>query len=383
MVGTTPAIADGKHTDWQIAASGETEFKSDPATRFDDLAKSGKLSGVHGVVALRGGRIAFERYIDGNDMKWGQTLENVTFGPETLHDIRSVTKSIVGLLYGIALAKGRVPALDEPIIAQFPEYADLGRDPERERITIRHALTMTLAMEWNEDAPYTDPANSEIAMEQAPDRYRFILDRPILAKPGRSWIYSGGAVALIGKIIERGTGQSLPDFAKEVLFDPLGIDAMEWIRGQDGEPSAASGLRLSPRSLARIGQVILQGGEWQGHSVIPKSWLDESFQPAAIVDIGWRGMHYGYFWYLGEEAITDKTGTYGERFIAAFGNGGQRRFVFPGFDFVLAITTGNYNSPDQWMALPRCCSTCSCPASLRRESERLSVPPTAQHHYHL
>ncbi len=76
---------------------------------------------------------------------------------------------------------GRVPALDMPIVAQFPEYADLGRDPERERITMSHALTMTLAMEWNEDAPYTDPANSEIAMEQAPDRYRFILDRPILA----------------------------------------------------------------------------------------------------------------------------------------------------------------------------------------------------------
>lgn len=104
---------------------------------------------------------------------------------------------------GIALAEGRVPALDTPIVAQFPEYADLGRDPERERITIRHALTMTLAMEWNENAPYTDPANSEIAMEQAPDRYRFILDRPILAKPGRGWIYSGGAVALVGKIIER------------------------------------------------------------------------------------------------------------------------------------------------------------------------------------
>ncbi|MGO6943169.1 serine hydrolase domain-containing protein [Rhizobium johnstonii] len=350
MVSTTPAIANGKHTDWQIASTGETGFKSAPVTRFDDLAKSGKLSGVHGVVALRGGRIVFERYMDGDDMKWGESLENVKFGPETLHDIRSVTKSIVGLLYGIALAKGHVPALDTPIVAQFPEYVDLGRDPERERITIRHALTMTLAMEWNENAPYTDPANSEIAMEQAPDRYRFILDRPILAKPGRGWIYSGGAVALVGKIIERGTSQSLPDFAKEVLFDPLGIDAMEWIRGQDGVPSAASGLRLSPRSLARIGQVILQGGEWQGRSVIPKSWLDESFQPAAIVDIGWRGMHYGYLWYLGEEAITDKTGTYGERFIAAFGNGGQRLFVFPGFDFVLAITTGNYNSPDQWMA---------------------------------
>ncbi len=71
MVSTTPAIADGKHTDWQIAATGETGFKSDPVTRFDDLAESGKLSGVHGVVALHGGRIVFERYIDGDDMKWG------------------------------------------------------------------------------------------------------------------------------------------------------------------------------------------------------------------------------------------------------------------------------------------------------------------------
>ncbi len=350
LVSATPAIADEKRSDWQVAASGEINFKSDPVTRFDDLAKSGKLSGVHGVVALRGGRIVFERYIDGNDMKWGQSLENVKFGPETLHDIRSVTKSIIGLLYGVALAKGRVPALDKPIVAQFPEYADLGCDPERQRITIRHALTMTLAMEWNENAPYTDPANSEIAMERAPDPYRFVLDRPILAKPGRGWIYSGGAVALLGKLIERGTGQNLPAFAKEVLFDPLGINATEWIRGQDGEPSAASGLRLSPRSLARIGQMILQDGQWQGHSVIPKTWLDESFQPAAIVDIGWPGMHYGYLWYLGEEAVTDKTGTYGERFVAAFGNGGQRLFVFPGFDFVLAITTGNYNSPDQWKA---------------------------------
>jgi hypothetical protein len=96
--------------------------------------------------------------------------------------------------------------------------------------------------------------------------------------------------------------------------------------------------------------MILQDGQWKDRTVIPKSWLEQSFQPAAIVDIGWPGMRYGYLWYLGEEAITDKTGTYGERFIGALGNGGQRLFVFPGFDFVLVITTGNYNSPDQWRA---------------------------------
>ncbi len=350
VASTTPAMAGGKDGGWRIATPGEAGFKSDPGKRFDGLMHSGRLAGVHGVVALRGGRIVFERYIDGDDMKWGASLPNVKFGPDTLHDIRSVTKSIVSLLYGIALARGRVPGLDQPIVAQFPEYADLASDPTRRRLTIRHALTMTLAMEWNEDLPYTDPANSEIAMEQASDRYRFILDRPILGPPGKGWIYSGGAVALLGKIIERGTGQRLPDFAKQALFSPLGIDAMEWIHGQDGEASAASGLRLSPRALARIGQMILQAGEWEGRSIVPKSWLDESFQPAAMVDIGWPGMRYGYLWYVGEEAITEKAGTYGERFITAIGNGGQRLFVFPGFDFVLAITAGNYNSPEQWRA---------------------------------
>ncbi|BCG87450.1 serine hydrolase [Mesorhizobium sp. 113-3-9] len=347
VVSTTPAMADG---DWQIAAPSTAGFKSDPAASFDELAKMGKLAGVHGVVALRGGRIVFERYMDGNDMRWGQSLGNVAFGPDTLHDVRSVTKSIVGLLYGIALAGGQVPGLDEPVVAQFPEYPDLASDPQRKRLTIRHALTMTLGTEWNENVPYTDPANSEIAMEQAPDRYRFILDRPILAEPGKRWTYSGGAVALLGKIIERGTGQSLPEFARGALFDPLGINAMDWIRGQDGEASAASGLRLAPRSLARIGQMILQDGQWEGRAVVPKSWLDQSFQPAALVDMGWPGMRYGYLWYLGQEAVTDRAGTYGERFVAAFGNGGQRLFVFPGLDFVLAITTGNYNSPDQWRA---------------------------------
>lgn len=350
VASTTPAMASGNDDGWRIAAPGEAGFRSDPAKRFDNLMKSGRLAGLHGVVALRAGRIVFERYIDGDDMKWGVSLPAVKFGPDTLHDIRSVTKSIVGLLYGIALARGRVPGPDQPIVAQFPEYADLAADPERGRLTIRHALTMTLAMEWNENLPYTDPANSEIAMEQASDRYRFILDRPILGQPGKGWIYSGGAVALLGKIIERGTGKRLPDFAKEALFSPLGIDAMEWIHGLDGEASAASGLRLSPRALARIGQMILQGGAWEGRSIVPKSWLDESFQPAAMVDIGWPGMRYGYLWYVGEEAITQKTGTYGERFITAIGNGGQRLFVFPGFDFVLAITAGNYNSPEQWRA---------------------------------
>ena len=134
----------------------------------------------------------------------------VSFGPETLHDLRSVTKSVVGLLYGIALDRGLVPPPDAPLMAQFPEYGDLAADPARAGITVGHALTMTLGTEWDEERPYTDPENSEIAMEMAPDRYRYVLERPVIVPPGTRWIYSGGAVALVGALIARGAGKSLP-----------------------------------------------------------------------------------------------------------------------------------------------------------------------------
>ena len=133
-------------------------------------------------------------------MKAGaRPLGSVTFGPDTLHDLRSVTKSIVGLLYGIALDRGLVPSPDAPLLAQFPEYPDLAADPQRAHLTVMNALNMTLGMEWDEQLPYADPTNSEIAMERVPDRYRFILDRPFVAVPGERWIYSGGAVALLGQ----------------------------------------------------------------------------------------------------------------------------------------------------------------------------------------
>ncbi|MCW6508492.1 serine hydrolase domain-containing protein [Lichenifustis flavocetrariae] len=347
MTGAISAVPEAAAKPNTAAAAG---FRSDPVPRFNVLQASGRLDGVHGVVAMLGGDVVFERYFPGQDWAWGRDLGHVAFGPDTLHDLRSVTKSIVGLLYGIALADKRVPPIDDAILDHFPEYVDLRMDRNRSRITIRHALTMTLGMKWDESLPYTDPANSEIAMERATDRYRFILDRPILGQPGRGWIYSGGAVALIGKLIEKGTGQSLPDFAEKALFAPLGISGMEWARGSDGEASAASGLRLAPRSVARIGRMILSGGMWDNRSVLPKPWLDQSFQPAALVDIGWPGMHYGHLWYLGEALIHGTTGSYGEPFVAAFGNGGQRLFVFPSLDFVLSITTGNYDSPEQWRA---------------------------------
>jgi CubicO group peptidase (beta-lactamase class C family) len=333
-------------TAFEPAAPASVGFAADLPAKFETLLASGRLHNVHGVVALRQGRLVFERYFAGPDENWGSPLGTVEFTADTLHDMRSVTKSIVGLLYGIALVQGRVPAPDQSLLAQFPEYPDLARDADKARLTIAHALTMTLALEWNDSVPWQTVA-TEVAMEQAPDRYRFVLERPMLGDPGKGWIYCGGATALLGRLIERGAGVDLHAFAKTALFEPLGMGPTEWSRGRDGVPAAASGLRLRPRDLARVGQLIVDGGKRAGRPLVPADWLDASFRRLAMAD---DATYFGYHWYLGEFAMTGRVGVHGAKWVAASGFGGQRLFVFPDLDFVLVVTGGNYARPDQSLA---------------------------------
>ena len=170
--------------DWQTTSPADGGFAPDLGDRLDAAVRRGNLANLHAALVVRRGKLVLERYYAGRDERRGGPLGVVTFGPEVKHDLRSISKSVVGLLYGIALAEGRVPALDQPIVDQFPAYADLARDPQRRRLTIAHVLSMTLGTEWDETLPYTSPRNSEIAMEMAPDMLRFVLDRPIVAEPG-------------------------------------------------------------------------------------------------------------------------------------------------------------------------------------------------------
>ncbi|GAA1534133.1 serine hydrolase [Dactylosporangium maewongense] len=304
---------------------------------LDEALEGGQLDGLHGVVAVRGGETVLEYYGRGADRSWNRSLGVVEFGPDTLHDLRSVTKSVTALLYGIALGEGCVPEPDAPLLRQFPEYGDLGADPERARLTVGHALTMTLGLEWREDIPYDSPANAEIAMELAPDRYRYVLERPIQEPPGTRWAYCGGASALLGRLIADGTGRPLPEYARARLFEPLGIERFEWIEGLDGVASAASGLRLAPRDLARIGEVVLHQGTHDGKQVVPGAWIRAMLEPRCTTD--W-GAGYGYQWYL--ESVA------GRSVAQAAGNGGQRLAVVPELDLVVAVTAGNYDHPEQW-----------------------------------
>ena len=338
--------------DWQPISPAEAGFAPDLDARLDKLIADKRVWNLHGVVIVRNGRLVLERYWEGEDANRGRRLGRIAFKADTLHDLRSVSKSIVGLLYGIALDQGKVPAPEAPLLASFPEYADLAADPARARWTIGHVLTMTLGTDWDElSIPYTDPANSEIAMDMAADRYRFILGAPVVMEPGKRWIYNGGATALLGRIIARGTGMPLQEFARSALFERLGIGATEWHVDRIGEPTAASGLRMTPRDLARIGLMMLRGGAMGEKRVVPSAWIERSMAPAADVD---EIRQYGYHWYMGKWSFMVATGPRWnrsrlERFWSAIGNGGQRLFLFPGLDLAVATTAGNYDTPDQWV----------------------------------
>ena len=320
------------------AAAGRAAAKDgDLAARLAEMERDGRVYGLHALLVARSGKLLFEHYGKGEDEAWGRKLGEVTFGPTVLHDLRSVSKSIVGMLYGIALADGKVPPPEAKLYELFPEYADLARQPGRERLTVAHVLSMTLGFEWDElTIPYGDPRNSEIAMELSPDRYRYVLDRPMAGEPGVKWTYNGGCTALLGRLIAKGTGHKLPDYARRVLFDPMGLGASEWSNGLKGEAAAASGLRLCAPDLLRIGQMVLAGGAWQGRPIVPAKWLQQSTTQSVAID---GPFGYGWHWYL----LTPQGS--GAKTISAVGWGGQRLFIMPGLDLVVAMNCGNYSKP--------------------------------------
>lgn len=310
--------------------------------KLEQRIRSGELDNVHEVVVLQGGKTAAEWYFQGPDQRRGENLGVVKFGPDTLHDLRSATKSVVSILFGLALADGAIKSLDEPVLDYFPEYTDL-RTPERMKIRLRDLLSMTSGLRWDERTyPYTDARNSEIQMDRAADRYRYILSQPIDAAPGERFTYSGGDVALIAAVIARATGERIDVYAKRKLFHPLGIDRFEWLKDAKGVPIAASGLRLSARDMAKLGQMMLQQGRWEGRQIAPAAWVDESTSQHAKFAPDQRcGIQYGYYWWLGALCRGDER----TPFVFAVGNGGQYIWIVRPLDLVIVSTTGLYDSP--------------------------------------
>lgn len=334
-----PDLRDG----WQIATSQSQGM--DPVllcaigTRFE----AWKEANAHAVLVLRRGQLVYERYFTGEDQRWGAPLGKVAFDGSQRHDMRSISKSVVALLTGIALERGWIASLDQSVYAFFPEHADL-RTPEKDAMTIRHLLMMASGLAWNENLPYSNPQNSERIMTEAPDRTRYVLQQPLSTPPGSQYNYSGGATTLLAAILRKVSGLQLDAMAKTLLFDPLGISEAEWVNYWDGEPIAASGLRLRPRDLARIGQMVLEQGQWRGRRIVSANWIAAMTAPQINGD---GVFFYGYQWWLGR-SLSDGQELH---WSAAFGWGGQRLYIIPDRDLVIVVLAGLYYNPPLQSAL--------------------------------
>lgn len=328
---------------WPVAAPESLGLASTTLCPLVQRLDAWKEGNVHAVVVVRHGSLVFEHYFSGPDESHGVKLGEVAFGPDTRHDVRSVTKSVVALLLGIAVDRGWVGGIDQPVLSFFPEYADL-RAPEKDHITLRHLLTMSAGLRWNEDN-YDDPNNSEILMNHAPDHYRFVLEQPVVAPAGQVYTYNGGGTALIAAVLQKATGKPLDELARTLLFEPLDITDVEWNRWGDGTANAASGLRMRPRDLARIGQLVLSRGAWNGKQIVPASWVDAATAP----QINRAGLYfYGYHFWLGRSLVHGREVDW----ASATGNGGQRVFIVPALDLVVVVTAGLYHSFTQsWVPI--------------------------------
>ena len=291
---------------------------------------------LHGVVIERHGRLVAEGYRRGKDRSvYSLFAFNRDFGPTVLHDTRSVGKSVVSLLVGIARQQGSLGDLATPAIDFYPEFGDLA-SPQNRSITLANLLTMSSGLDWQEGGRGRDDEH-RLFWTWSPCRY--VFSRPGVAKPGQAWNYNSGGVAVLADVLQRTTHASLKELVRKWLFEPLGIWDWEWISDLHGRPMAFTGLRMRPRDMAKLGRLVLDHGKWRDRQVVPAEWVAASLFPR--LDTGITDFSYGYLWWLGHVDWHGRK----LRWAAAFGNGGQRIFLVPELDLTVVTTAGAYGDP--------------------------------------
>jgi len=319
------ALAAGCGTPSPGARSTETRldlapgwFQAPPAEvglEVADLeAGAARAAGIprfRSLLIARHGKLAFERYLGGADA-------------QTLFDARSVTKSVLCALVGIALRDHALGSLDAPI-APYLEPRYVLAPPDR-GVQVRHLLTMTSGFQWDDERDY-DPW---IASD---DHVQYLLDQPRVQPPGTGFTYNSAAAHVLGVVLQRATATPLPEYADRHLFGALGVDGVAWEALDRGTVNGGSGIRLRARDLLKFGQLYLQGGWSAERSIVPQSWVDETTRPQFAWRVAYgaqRSVSYGMLWWVSD---ADPIASFG------WGYGGQFVYVVPRRDLVIVATT--------------------------------------------
>jgi len=335
--------------DWPVVPPEAADFDAAALCAVLEEAAASKAN-LHGLLVERRGRLVAELYRTGHDdpidVHYGLRdwfAPDVAFGPDALHDVRSISKSVVSLVLGIAREEGKLADLSTPALDFFPELADLRTDG-RAGVTLEHLLTMSSGLDWKEWGRGV-LASDETRLFWKSDLARFVFDRKLAASPGARFNYNGGSTATLAELLARAGGKPLLERVRADLFEPLGIAHWTWARDLRGRPIAYAGLRLRPRDLLKLGRLALDGGRWRGRQIVPEAWLRESLR--AHVGTGMKfvtsedEVGYGYQWWTGRVPWRGRA----LGWSAGVGNGGQRLFIVPELDLVVVTTAGEYGSP--------------------------------------
>lgn len=302
---------------------------------------AGDYPNIHSFLIFRQGKLVYENYFTGEDEnRETGSIGVVKHSREDLHDIRSISKSVVALAVLRAHSLGKIKSLDQPIAGFFPEYSTYFVG-EKSNITVRHLLTMSSGIEWNEHVPSTDPVNSSAQLRASTNRIEFILSKKMADKPGTVYNYSGASAQLLAEIVNKSTGMRIDRFTEEFLFKPLGISKFDWMENSTGYLSAAGGLRLRSRDVAKLGLLVMNRGKWDGKQIIPQKLIKEAVTPKIKVSEdadGWK-TNYGYQMFL--PTFPDRGKYYS--LVEFTGNGGQKVLVDSETDLMVVITAGNYD----------------------------------------
>ncbi len=319
--------------DWDTAEPGSQGLSAAKLQAMTEAVKHGDFQKITSVVVVRHGKLVYEQYFDAD-------------GVQGLRNTRSATKTVTGILTGIAIDRGLIPAVSTPILPYFADKAPLvNPDPRKAKITVEDLLTMSSLLECDDNNSFS--RGNEERMYLVEDWPKFYLDLPIKgfptwvdppsrAKYGRSFSYCTSGVVTLGVALERATHRKTADFAQEILFGPLGIGPVQWQFLPTGEAMGGGGLGLRSRDLAKLGQLYLDGGRWHGRQVVPAAWVKASVTPHAQID---DTFDYGYLFWL--RAFAAPGGQPHPAWLMN-GTGGNKVIGFPDLDMVVVVTTTNY-----------------------------------------